>query len=155
MVARVVKVRYDRNSIVKLEPKREDRVVNENQILQIPVPDDSQILDEDSFVCLEAVLAVESEIDESAFRVNQIDYSVRVLLVARCKDAHLVLGAALGQALPYIRPQVDASLDSLATLFIAIFTRVLTDDLDDMLRHFAVLIGELRCVAIFSIQAVR
>ena len=70
LVVRVVKVRYDGNSIVKLEAKREDRVVDENQILQIPIPDDSQILDVDSFVRLEAVLAIESEIDERAFRIN-------------------------------------------------------------------------------------
>ena len=95
LITRVVKVRYDGNSIVKLEPKREDRVVNENQILQIPVPDDSQILDEDSFVRLEAVLAIESETNEGAFRVNQIDYSVSVLLVTRREDAHLVLGSTL------------------------------------------------------------
>ena len=41
LVGWVVKVRDDGNAIVQLESERKDRVVDQDQIFQSPIPDDS------------------------------------------------------------------------------------------------------------------
>ena len=41
LVGWVVKVRDDGNAIVQLESERKDRVVDQDQIFQPPIPDDS------------------------------------------------------------------------------------------------------------------
>jgi len=70
LVVWVVIVRNNGHSIVQLEAKRVDRVVHQNHVLQVSVADHAQVLDEYAFVCLEAVLTVQSEVDQGAFRIN-------------------------------------------------------------------------------------
>lgn len=104
MIGWVIEVGDDRNAIVQLESKREDRVINQDHIFQIAIADDSEVFDKDSFVGLKAVLPVESKIYEGSRWVNQINDCVCILSVTRREDTHMILGATLGQTLSEVRP---------------------------------------------------
>ena len=145
----IVVVRNDGDPVVELEAKRVDRVVDEDQVLERSVADDSEVFDEDAFLGLEAVLSVESELDERLVWVNQVDDRVSILAMACCEYAHLVLCSALSQTLSQIGSQVDARLDVLKLLL-----EVSSRNVHSVLRLSREILREAWRLAVFSINTV-
>jgi len=56
--------RNNRDSIVKLVAERVDSIVNYNQIFQLPVCYDSEIFDIDPFFCPDAMITIETVLNE-------------------------------------------------------------------------------------------
>ena len=94
------------------------------------------------------MLPVQSEVDKGVAGIDQVYDRICVLFVTRGENAHVELGAALGEALPDMGSQIDARLDKLLAV-------AATLDPDDVLRLLAKLIGEVGRVAVLSIQAMR
>ena len=70
--------------------KRHDRVVNDDDVAQVSVFDDSQVFDEDVGSWLDAVLSVKAVFNNAVFVVDKVKHCVCVLLFPSCKDAYLV-----------------------------------------------------------------
>ena len=145
----IVVVRNDGDPIVELEAEGVDRVVDEDQVLERSVADDSEVFDEDAFLGLEAVLSIESELDERLVRVDQVDDRVSILAVACCEYTHLVLRSALSQTLSQVGSQVDARLDVLKLLL-----EVSSRNEHSVLWLSREILREAWCLAVFSINAV-
>jgi len=99
----------DRDPIVDLEGEGEHRVVHQDQILQVPVCDHPQVLDE-AVVSLHTLVSVEPVLDELLLWVQVVQNSVRVLLVRGSEHHHLVGLVRLLQTLVQVRPHIYPSI---------------------------------------------
>ena len=141
MIIRVVEVWNDGHPVVQLESKREHRIINQDQVFQVAIFDDSEIFDEDTLVCLKAVLTIQPEVDESSIWIDQIYDSISILLMTRCEDTDLVFRTTLWQAFAYVGSQIYTSLDNLS----------LTNYFHCMMGLFTELVREFWRVTILSI----
>ena len=91
----VVEIWNDGHPVVQLEAKREHRIINQDQVFQVAIFDDSEIFNEDTLVCLKAVLTIQPEVDERSIWIDQIYDSISILLMTRCEDTDLVFCTAL------------------------------------------------------------
>lgn len=151
LVVWIVEIRDNRHSIIQLEPEGEDRVVDEDDVLELAVPNDSQIFDKYAFISLEAVIPIQPEVNQRTIRIDQVDNSISIFLVACSENADLIPLSTLSEALSDVRPQIDPCLDDLFDTAIG----GLAHDFDFVLGYFAVLVRELRRVPILRIQTVR
>lgn len=85
----VAHVRVDRDAVVEVEGERQDRVVNDAHLLTLAVKDDVQVLDEE-VVQLDAVLPVQTLLEDRVLRVNVVQDLVSVLLLACCEHNDFV-----------------------------------------------------------------
>ena len=91
MVLRIVEVRDYGDAVVELKAERVYGIINQDHIFQISISNDSEILDENAFFCLKAMISVEPELDKSSVWVDQINDCICVLLMTRREHPHLIL----------------------------------------------------------------
>lgn len=100
----------DRNSIINLERKAVDTVIDNDDVLEISVFKDPQVLDVVALGCQTAVLAVETVLDVLLVWVDVVKNGISVDLVTSCEDNDLEVLSGFLKALHYERPDVDASI---------------------------------------------
>lgn len=102
----------DRYSIINLERKTVDTIVNDDNVLEVSVFKDPQVLDVVALGGQTAVLAVETMLDELVVWVNVVKDGIGVDLVTSREDDHLEVLCCFLEALHYKRPDVDSSINS-------------------------------------------
>lgn len=111
-ISLVIVERNNGDSIIDLECKTVNTVVNYDDILEIAVSKDAHILDVVAFLGQEAMLAIQTVLDVLVIWVYVIKDCISVHLVACSKDDHLeVLGCFL-QTLHDVRTDVDTCIHS-------------------------------------------
>ena len=80
----------DRYSIVDLQTKAVEEVVDNDHVLEVTVLDDSEILDEEAILGLHAMLPGEYIWDVLVLRIDVIDDGICIVLGGGCEDDDLV-----------------------------------------------------------------
>lgn len=68
-IAFIVIERYYRDAIVKLVPERVNCVIHDNHVFEVPVCDDTQILDVNALLSTDAMISIKSVLNESAIGI--------------------------------------------------------------------------------------
>lgn len=102
------------NAVLQLKEVGIGCIIDQHHIAEVPVGDDSQILNVGSRLCLPAVLSVETVTHILTAGIKVVHYDVGVAWVTRCKHDHLELLRKRLQQLRCERPDVDTSVDSFA-----------------------------------------
>lgn len=84
-------VRLDRYSVFQLIGKRNDGVVNKNDVFDISIFDDSEVFDVHSMHRVDAVLPVQSVLDDLAVWVDKVEGSIGIVLSTCRKYAYFVV----------------------------------------------------------------
>lgn len=101
--------RQNRNPIIQLKRIRIRGVINQHHVLQVSVQA-SQVLHMELVGEDDTMWAVESVGEDLVLRVQLVEDSVRVGLVARCEDYNLVLFRHSLQKRHHIRTDIDSHL---------------------------------------------
>jgi hypothetical protein len=104
---------YDRDSIVDLEGKTVYRVIDDNDVLEVSITKDPHIFHIIAFRCKEAMLSVEPMLNVLMIRVNIIEDSIRICLVACSEYNYLEVLVGLFETLHDVGSNVDACINSL------------------------------------------
>jgi hypothetical protein len=108
-ICRVVVVGYDGDPIFELEGERENRVVNQDDILERPVLEDAEVFDV-GLADNGAALAVEPKLKVASVWINEVENGVGVGLVGGCEDSHLEVIISFLETLQEVGPQIEAGL---------------------------------------------
>ena len=97
------------DAIVDLIGERVHAVVYDHHVFHSSVGNDSQVFDVVALRRLNAVLPVQSILEQLILRVNVVQYGISVGLVRRCEHDHLELFVGLLQTLHQVWAQIDTS----------------------------------------------
>ena len=86
----VTDVRVDRHSIVEVESKRQNRVIDDTHVLSIAIQNDIQILDE-KIVHLDAVLPIETLFEDRISSIDVVENVISVLLFTCSENNNFVI----------------------------------------------------------------
>ena len=103
--------RRDGNPVVQLRPERVHRVVHDDQVLQVPVPENPQVLYVHLVVRLDAAVSVESVLDVLLLGVDVVEDHVRVPLVGGGEADDLEVIVAELESLLGVGADVEAGLE--------------------------------------------
>lgn len=109
----IVIERNDWDTIVQLVTEGIDCVIDNDHILEIAVGNYSEVLYVNPFFSPDAVLSVESVLDESAIRIEIVKHDVRICFVRGCEHHNLIVLISLLKTFNCVRSNVDACLDRL------------------------------------------
>lgn len=91
--------RYYWHTIIKLETKRMDRVINKKNIFQISVANYSKVFDVMPIMSLVTMLPIQSELNQWSCGINHIDNSISIVLTWSSENPNLIFLCACLQAL--------------------------------------------------------
>ena len=81
----VVNKLKNRDSVVDLEAKAVEEIIDDDHVLEVTVLDNPEVLDEESILRLHAVLPRQDVADVLIFRIDVIDNRVSIVL-GRCRE---------------------------------------------------------------------
>ena len=82
---------FYRDTIVKLKCKRQDGIVNQYDVFDISITDDSQVFHIDAIDGISTVLTIQSMLDNLSILIYEIETSVRIILGTCCKYTYFVV----------------------------------------------------------------
>ena len=91
LVSLLSHVSLDRDTIVKLIGKRDDRIVDNDDILELTILDDTQIFHIHTIAWVNTVLTVESMLDNLPVWINKVEASVGIILGSGGEHANLIV----------------------------------------------------------------
>ena len=113
LVSRFVVKWNNRYAVVNLIGEGVNRVIHNNHVLHLSIPDNPQILYIITFGCLYTMLSVQSILKKFVLRVDVVQNCIRICLMACSENNYLKLFVRFLEALHQIRSQVNASTDCL------------------------------------------
>ena len=113
LVSRFVVKWNNRYAVVNLIGEGVNRVIHNNHVLHLSIPDNPQILYIITFGCLYTMLSVQSILKKFVLRVDVVQNCIRIGLMACSENNYLKLFVRFLEALHQIRSQVNASTDCL------------------------------------------
>ena len=113
LVILIIIVRDYGDPIFKLEAKGVDSIVNNNQILEINVGENSEILNVDILGSAVARVTVKSKVKQFVVWVKKVQDRVSVGLVGSCEHNHLKFFSCCFDTFKDKRSNVDSSLYNL------------------------------------------
>lgn len=110
LIVRIFLKRGNRDTIVQLLAERVHGVVDEQNVFQLNVLENSQVFDVLTTLRLDASVSVKAMLDELASRVQVVDNCVCVLWRARREHTHFVALVRGYEKIAALRPDVEADV---------------------------------------------
>ena len=107
--------RNNRDSVLQMVQIRVSCIVHQKDVLKIPILDDSQILDIDSFLGLPALRTEQAMTHQLSLWIKMVQDNIGVAFMTGCKDYNLTELREFFEELHGVGTDIDSGIDFLSS----------------------------------------